>query len=106
MKIVSLNDGHAWAIVTHHVRQNKSFETVSGINYSARVEGNAIFYRGSDRNNGEEEIITRVEFAEAFSNVQSVENINTNSIKTLVPNSLYRKRTPFIGLLYSSKIIQ
>jgi len=33
-------------------------------------------------------------------------DINTNSIEKLIPNSMYRKRTPFIGLLYTTQIIK
>lgn len=106
MNIVSLNGELAWASVAYYVLQHKNFKSVSGIEYQTRIAGNKIYYKGSNRNEGEEEIITKEEFTEAFANIQSITEINTNTIKTIIPNSLYRKRTPFIGLLFSSGIIK
>ena len=105
MKIVQL-EKPAWDVIVNYVQTNSCFKSVTGIQYQARVSGTVIYYQGGNRNGGEEETITMDDFNKAFKSIQSFTNINTNSIKTTIPNSIYRKRTPFIGLLYSSGIIQ
>jgi hypothetical protein len=106
MKISVLNKKHAWSVIAYYIIKNKSFKSISGIKYSANISDHSISYKGDNRNNGEEEIILKEEFTQAFEAIQSMDDINTNTIKAVIPNSLYRKRTPFIGLLFSSEIIQ
>ena len=105
MKIAALNAQHAWIIVKDYVRHNKSFNSISAVHYTARISGDSIFYKGTNRNNGEEEMIARAEFVEAFLNIQLLKDINTNTIKPVIPNSLYQKRSPLVGLLHSSGIL-
>ncbi len=106
MKIVSLNGELAWAIVAFHVLQNESFHSVTNITYQARVDDDLIIYKGGNRNNGEEEPISKGDFITGFEAIKNLEEINTNAIKELLPNAIYRKRTPFIGLLLSAGIIK
>ncbi len=106
MKAVSLNGELAWAVVAFYVLQNKSFKSVSGISYDARLEEDEIIYKGGRRNNGEDESIGKSDFITGFEAIKSLKEINTNTIKEHLPNALYRKRTPFIGLLFSAGIIK
>lgn len=105
MKIASLNGNLAWAIVGIYVSKNKSFRSVSGITYEAKLLNNLIQYVGDNRNEGMPETINEEEFISAFDSIKSILDINTNTIKNLLPSSLYRKRTPFIGLLFSAGIL-
>lgn len=105
MKAVQLNGELAWAIVAYNVIENGKFKSVTGIIYEAQVENESIFYKGGARNNGEEEEITKKDFVTGFDSVQTLPDINTNTVKNDIPTSIYRKRTPFIGLLFSAKII-
>jgi hypothetical protein len=106
MKTQSIDGKMAWAIVCYNASQKGLFYCVTGIEYQLRLEGNMLFYKGGNRNNGEEEPILKDEFITAFERIKALDEINTSTIKTLIPNSLYRKRTPFVGLLYSFGIIQ
>lgn len=105
MKIASLNGKLAWAIVGFHVLKNKSFTSISGNSYGAKIFDDTIQYRGINRNDGLPENLDKNEFISAFDSIKSLDDINTNTIKNLLPSSLYRKRTPFIGLLTSSGIL-
>ena len=97
-------DGYqAWVIVTSHIIRKRSFRSVSGITYDARLFDDGIAYKGGERSNGEEEVIRETDFVAAFNAIRDLPVINTNTIKTMLPGSLYRKRTPFIGLLFSAK---
>jgi hypothetical protein len=107
MKPQPITDDMAWAIVSYNAMTKNSFKSVQGILYELRIEPEKLFYRGGERNNGEEEKIDKADFVLAFEKVMNAEiDINTNSIKEFVPNSMYRKRTPFIGLLHTAKIIK
>ena len=105
MKTVPVNGDLAWAIVAYNINHKHCFESVTGIVYEARVEGNTIYYKGSDRNNGEDEDISKVDFCIAFEKIKDLPEINTNTIKDVIDSSVYRKRSPLIGMLYSFKII-
>lgn len=106
MKINPLNGNQAWAIAASRVIQDGSFRSISGITYLAKVCEDYIAYNGGNRNNGEEEIISKADFVAGYNAIRDLEEINTNTIKTLLPGSFYRKRTPFIGLLFSAEIIK
>ena len=71
----------------------------------AYIKGDYIFYKGGKRNNGEDETISKVDFISAFNAIKSLTDINTNTIKHLIPTSIYKKRTPFVGLLKSAGLI-
>lgn len=96
----------AWAIVAYYVLLNGRFSSVTGIVYKAYLSGDLVYYSGGNRNDGEEETISKEEFMAAFNSVCGLDLINTNTIKDFIPNSLYRKRTPFIGLLASAYILR
>lgn len=106
MQSQNINGSAAWKIVEKNIEKIKSFTSVKGIKYEARLINGEIFYKGGDRNNGNEETISKSEFISAFDEIRSLSVINTNTIKEYLPKSLYRKRTPFIGLLLSSGIIK
>jgi hypothetical protein len=105
MKLQSIDGPKAWAIVYYNSTQNVVFNSVTGIKYQLRSESNMLFYKGGNRNKGEEETISKDKFISAFDKIKSLDEINTNTIKSIVPNSLYRKRTPFIGMLFSSEVL-
>jgi hypothetical protein len=106
MKIASLNGKLAWAIVGFYITKNKSFKSVSGNSYEAKLLKNSIQYTGNNRNEGMPETINEEEFVSAFDSIITIGDINTNTIRNLLPSILYRKRTPFIGLLVSSGILE
>jgi hypothetical protein len=106
MKVTtSINGAMAWAIVVDYIRINKGFKSVTGIEYAAWVESTVVFYTGDNRNNGRPELINRVEFVESFDNIKNLKDINSNTIRNLVPD-LYRKRSPFMGMLKSAGVIE
>jgi hypothetical protein len=106
MKIQALNGEMAWAIIAYGIFNESKFESVTGITYETRISGNAILYKGGRRNNGMEESIGKDEFIKAFEKIKKEKEINTNTIKSLIPNSLYQKRTPLIGLLFYFGILK
>jgi hypothetical protein len=100
------NDANTvWKLVTENISGNNGFTSISGIQYTARLVNNSILYKGGNRKNGEEEELCKTDFIAAFNAVKNVDDINTNTIKKVIPTAVYRKRTPFIGLLISSGII-
>jgi len=101
----NLTGFQAWEIVCDHIRLNKRITSVTKINYNSRVSGNTIFYQGGNRSGGEEESMAKEDFIKAFDAVKHLNVINTNTIKGKIPNSIYRKRTPFIAMLLSAKLI-
>ncbi|MBS1614355.1 MAG: hypothetical protein JST49_16160 [Bacteroidetes bacterium] len=105
MRIVSLNGDIAWRIITAYINEVGSFKSVTGIVYQATVSGECIMYKGGNRNGGKYENIERAEFISVFPVVQNMDVVNTSSIKRSIPSSLYRKRTPLIGLLISSGLL-
>lgn len=104
---VSINGNEAWGIIVSYIDESQSFHSVSGIRYQADVQENLISYRGGSGDRGEKgESISRSDFVEAYDSIRVLPEINTSAIKGRIPNSLYRKRTPLIGLLYSAGIIE
>ena len=104
---VSINGNEAWDIIVRYIEENQSFHSVTDIRYQAEVQGNLISYRGGTGDRGEiGESISRSDFVEAYDSIRVLPEINTSAIKGRIPNSLYRKRTPLIGLLYSAGIIE
>jgi sensor domain CHASE-containing protein len=96
-----------WGIVTEFIDRNQFFHSVRGIKYEAEVRNDSIYYKGGKGKRGVSgESIIQDEFCDAYDNVKNLSNINTNSIKDCMPQSIYAQRTPFIGLLLSSQIIQ
>ena len=95
-----------WRMITACIKKNQSFNSVTGIVYDAEVLENSICYIGGSGERGRiGETIDRADFVEAYDLVKNFSEINTNSIKHIIKSSLYRKRTPFIGLLYSVGIV-
>lgn len=81
------------------------FHSVRGIKYEAYIKDNFICYLGGERNKGQEETMSKEDFIAAFNAIKNLPDINTNTIKHLIPTSIYRKRTPFIGLLKSAGLL-
>lgn len=106
MKIVDINGSIAWAAICYHVTTNKTFQSITGIVYEAKIDKNCIWYKGGNRNSGDFEPMHKVDFTEAFESIKGLPEINTNTIKAFLPNSVYRKRTPLIGLLYAAGILR
>jgi hypothetical protein len=106
MKITSINGNLAWSIIAFYIIQNKSFTSIKGIVYQAKLLSNRIEYIGGNRNQGLPEPIEKEEFIFGFDLIKNIDPINTNTIKGILPNTLYRKRSPFIGLLNSTGILK
>lgn len=95
----------AWDKAVASISKNGFFQSTTGIRYKARTDPHGIYYMGENRNNGEEETIIKAEFLQALDSLKNMNTINTNNIKDKIPRSLYRKRSPFIGILKSAGII-
>lgn len=105
MKLSKLTAELAWRIVAYHVIQNGCFYSVrDNLKYNATTETDSIKFWGGNRQQGVEEI-TKADFTAAFNAIGSLQNINTSSIKTFLPKNLYAKRSPFVGLLVSAKLL-
>lgn len=105
MKLNKLTAELAWSIVAYHVTQHGCFYSVRDkLRYNANLEGECIKFWGGNRQQGVEEI-AKADFTEAFVAIAQLQTINTSSIKKLLPQNLYAKRSPFIGLLVSSKLL-
>lgn len=105
MKAQFSNADTVWKLVAENVASTKSFVSVSGIEYTARLINNSIMYKGGNSKNGEEGELCKTDFIAAFDAIKNVEDINSNTIKKVIPTAVYRKRTPFIGLLLAAGII-
>jgi hypothetical protein len=101
----SINGIAVWQKVQECFLVNKTFESVTGIEYQARCTGDVIIYCCKSRNNGEEESISKQQFISSFEAIKHFDEINTNTIKGKIQSSIYRKRTPLIGILKSCRII-
>ena len=105
-KYRSLDAEQVWNLIVKHIKEEKTFQSVTGISYSAEYK-NSIFYKGGSgkrSTNGEE--LSKSDFVTAFKKINSLNAINTNTIKEKIPSAIYRKRTPLIGLLYSAGILE
>lgn len=96
----NLTGSNVWELVTKQIDQKGKIKSSRGIIYKSRFDADNIYYKGGDRNKGEEESIAKKDFIQAFEAVKNLDKINTNTIKKLVPTSIYRKRTPFIAMLH------
>ncbi len=102
----SIDGNKAWDIIERYIKEEKSFHSVTDISYQAEVHENLISYKGGSGNRGViGESISKSDFIEAFNRVRVLPEINTSTIKNIIQSSLYQKRTPFIGLLYSAGIL-
>jgi hypothetical protein len=95
----------AWETVCAFVQNDGRFKTATGIVYESRVSGNRIFYKGGKANGGREEDINRDDFVVAFNALPVNTEINVTTIKDVVSAYIYKKRTPFLGLLQSAGIV-
>ena len=103
----STNREVIWDLIVQHINDNGSFNSVKGIRYKANITGDGIFYIGGNGQRGATgEKISRIEFLNTYDNLNRLDVINTNTIKEILPNTMYRKRTPFIGILYSTGILE
>jgi len=101
-----MNGEEIWDIIGHYINENRSFNSVTNIRYQADVRSDHIFYQGGSGIRGESgETIKRNDFINGYETIRLMENINTNTIKNRISNSLYQKRSPFIGILFSAGII-
>jgi hypothetical protein len=106
-KYRSMNGEDVWNIVVQLIKASKCFQSVTGISYEAEISDNHVYYKGGKgKRDIEGEEISKIDFVKAFDKIKSLNEINTNTIKKIIPNTLYRKRTPFIGLLFSAGIIE
>jgi len=106
-KYRSMNGEDVWNIVIQFIKGSKCFQSVRGISYEAEISDTHISYKGGEGKRGSKgEEISKIDFVKAFDMIKSLDKINTNTIRNKIPNTLYRKRTPFIGLLFSAGIIE
>lgn len=106
MRVQEIDGKMAWYIVIGYIRETGLFLGLRGNKYPCRCSDDVIYYKGENRNNSEEEEIRKEDFIMGFDTIKSLEKINSNSIKGLIPNKLYRKRTALIGLMLSAEIIK
>ena len=102
----SLNSDEVWNLIAKYITEKKSFQSVTGISYDAGFSNNIFYKGGTGKRSTKGEEISKEDFIKTFNQIKSMQNVNTNTIKGKIPNSLFRKRTPFIGLLYSVGILE
>jgi len=74
------------------------------VNY---VTNEAISFSAPTRNNGEAEEIQLVDFTVVIDRLKALEVFNTNTAKACFRGTkIYKKRSPFFALLYSSGVIE
>ena len=105
MKLQNTDGSLAFVKIETMFSKQNYFHSVRGIKYEAYIKDNFICYRGGERNKGLEETMSKEDFITAFNAIKDLPGINTNTIKHLIPTSIYRKRTPFIGLLKSAGLL-
>lgn len=106
MKLAKFDGDLAWAVVCYYITEHKKFTSVTGIVYDARIQADEIVYKGGNRNGGQFEAIAKRDFIQAFEAIRKLPEINTNIIKDVIPNAVYRKRTPLIGMLHSAHVLR
>lgn len=74
------------------------------INY---VTNEAISFSAATRNVGEPEEILYTDFSVVIERLQALKNFNTNTAKESFKGTrIYKKRSPFFALLFSSGVIE
>ena len=100
-----INGDKAWERVCAFVQNDGRFKTATGIVYESRVSGNRIFYKGGKSNGGREEDINKDDFIVAFDAMPVKTEFNPATIKDVVSEYIYKRRTPFLALLNSAGIV-
>ncbi len=103
-----MSSNQAWQIASNFATKKGFCKSVGIkiITYNLMFIENQIIFNCPTRIDGEDEIVTKEMFCEFFVSISRVEPINTNTIKTLIPNSLYRMRSPMIALLKACGLLQ
>jgi hypothetical protein len=72
-----------------------------------RISPLAIYYTGADRSSGKQEDLGIEELKAGIEELKKLHEFNTNTtlLKERISNVLYRKRTPFFGILTHTDII-
>ncbi len=108
MKLEKMSSNQAWQTASSFAAKNDFCKSVGpkAITYQLRFVDGQIVFNCPTRSNGEDEIVSKEMFIEFIESIQKIEPINTNSIKTKIPNSLYRMRSPMIALLKACGLLQ
>lgn len=96
--------GKIWDIVVGYVNRNRSFKSVTGIEYEAEFVGSCIYFIGGTpgtKRAEKGEYLTRKDFIYAYERIMGLAYIDTSTVKPLIK----RQQTPFIGFLLSSGIL-
>jgi hypothetical protein len=108
MKLLKLPADQAWKHVFEFVKKTSFCKSIGSkaITYQLKYIENQIHFNCLTRNDGNDEIVSKEMFIEFYESILKIETVNTNTIKTLVPNSLYRMRSPMIALLKACGLLQ
>lgn len=105
-KFKHLDNQQIWDTISEYINNHKSFCSITGIIYSARIEDNTISYKGGSGNRSTGgEYLTKHQILESYRKIKDMEYINTSNVKDGISKDVYMKRTPLVGLFYSCGII-
>lgn len=93
-----------WPLIVRHVQDKGTFNSVTGISYSAVFVGSCIFIKGGrpgTKRADDGKYLTGKDFIAAYDIIRDFPEINTAIVKPYIR----RQQTPFIGLLKSAGII-
>jgi hypothetical protein len=106
MKLKSITASDCWDSIRDYTHENNSFKSITGIKYKCWFENNTLYYVGENRNGGNPETIPQANFFEAFDKLKNTDKISPGLIKNIVPKTLYRKRSPLVGILLAVKALE
>lgn len=98
-----------WQFIQHGLSNDVTIRSIKDklpyiINY---VTNDAISFSAPTRNNGKPEVIPYIDFSVVVERIQAFKEFNTSTAKgSFIGTKIYKKRSPFFALLYSSGVIE
>lgn len=95
-----------WDLLIEHIKVEKYFSSKTGISYTSSItaSGDIYFRGGSGKRSVDGEILKKDKFIAAYNAIEDKYNIDTGI--DALKNNLNRQRTPFVGLLLSTGILE
>jgi hypothetical protein len=106
-KYITKTDDRIIEVIKEKLGYKKSIKgTGQGKEYKIKnITSTSIKYSGEDRSGGGIEEISIKSIKESINKLKSLQSFNTNSVKGIIPNDIYRKRTPLFAMLFAAEII-
>jgi hypothetical protein len=108
MKLVKISSHQAWQTASNFATKNDFCKSVGSkpITYQLRFVDDQIVFNCTTRSEGKDEKVSKDMFIEFIESIEKIEPVNTNTIKSNIPNSIYRMRSPMIALLMACELLQ